>query len=100
MIEGPCKAPSSPPETPVPAKLMPNWPSVRYANGILEEGVPTITTMSPLSKCGKSVDGRVRSSASLNHKKNLTWRFKAVDEFFYCVGPYYLPGFCSKPQSF
>ena len=55
MIDGPFKAPSSPPETPVPIKLIPEFASSSLRRIVsLKNVLPPSIKMSPLSRCGNN----------------------------------------------
>ena len=55
MIEGPFKAPSSPPDTPVPIKLIPELASSSFRRIVsLKKVFPPSIKISPLSKCGSN----------------------------------------------
>ena len=56
MIEGPFKAPSSPPDTPVPMKLIPEFASSSLRRIVSRKNVfPPSIKISPLSKCGSKL---------------------------------------------
>ncbi len=81
-MEGPRRAPSSPPETPVPMKRMPfsARPFVRRLVSVKRE-LPPSMMMSPFSRCGTMlIDHLVDRVAGLDHQHDAARRLERLNQ--------------------